>query len=217
MHKKEIGIIGLGKFGLQMGITFTALGHKVLGLDNQSDIVQKADNQLGAVYQGDATNPELLRQLRFQDLDCVVVSVGHHMEDSILIVLNLQEAQAKEIIVKAISPQHAKVLNKMGVSQAIQPEREAAIQAANRLNNPGMLDFVPAGGGVLLQQVTVAEWAGKTLSELALPSKRKIMVVASRTPPEKNFSFVPDPMRPLQNGEQLVLIGKPGDILKLTP
>lgn len=217
MSKKEIGIIGLGKFGLQMGITLTSLGHMVIGLDIQEDKIKKADGQLEAVYQGDATIPETLLQLRFQDLDHVVVSVGRSMEDSILITLNLQEMQARQLIVKASSAQHAKVLDKLGVFQVVQPEREAAIQTANRLHNPGMLDFLPHGGGMLLQQVVVEQWTGKSLSELSLPVENKVMVVASKTAPENDFVFVPDPMRPFEKGEILMLIGKPDDILKLEP
>lgn len=217
MHKKDIGIIGLGKFGLAMGVTLTGLGHRVLGLDASEDKVQAADGRIGAVYRGNATNQDTLRQLRFQDLDCVVISVGQSMENSILITLNLQDLQVKHIIAKAVSQQHATVLTRLGVSQAVQPEREAAIQAAYKIDNPGMLDLLPAGGGMLLQEVTVDRWAGKDLRELALPAGKRVMVVAKKLPAHEEYSFVPDPKEPLEKGEVLLLIGKPEDILKLAP
>lgn len=217
MKKLEIGIIGLGKFGLTMGTTLAGLGHSVMGLDASEAKVAGSDGLMGAVYQGNATNKETLRQLRFQDLDHVVVSVGGSMEDSILITLNLQDIQAKDIIVKAISPQHATVLSRLGVKRVVQPERESAIQTANKLHIPGMLDLLPAGGGVLLQELKVERWAGQSLRALALPSAHGVMVVARKDSAQSEYSFVPDPDSPLEAGEVLLVIGKPENILKLAP
>ncbi len=217
MKKKEIGIIGLGKFGLQLGMTLTQLGHRVIGLDYETQPVQRADTRLAAVYSGDAASLPTLEQLRFQDMDTVIVSVGHSMESSILITLNLQKLQTRHIIVKVVSAQHAMVMERLGVHQVVQPERDAAIQTAHRINNPGMLDLLPAGGGVMLQEAIVENWAGKTLAQLALPSRLGVMVVAKKDGGEGEFAFVPDPTAPLRQGERLLLIGKPEKILHLAP
>ena len=39
MKKMAVGIIGLGKFGLQFGPTLTELGHRVIGLDESENRV----------------------------------------------------------------------------------------------------------------------------------------------------------------------------------
>ncbi len=217
MKRLEVGVIGLGKFGLQLGATLTELGHRVVGIDGNEHKVRTAQDLLSRVYQGDATDKALLEQLRFQDLDCVAVSVGHSMEASILVALNLHDIKARHIIVKAMSPEHRKVLLRLGVHQVIQPEADVAVQTAHRLSNPGMLDFLPLGGGVLLQQVSVDAWTGKALKELNLTNKYGIMVVAAKKPGDADFSFVPDPHSPLVKSQILVLIGKPEAVLAVRP
>lgn len=217
MKKKEIGVIGLGKFGMQFGITLTELGHRVIGLDKDDNVVKHADELLSRAYRGDATDRAVLEQLRFQDLDCVAVSVGQEMETSILTVLNLYDLKVNRIIVRAVSLEHRKVLLRLGAHQVVQPELDVAILTAQRVNNPGMLDFLPLGGGVLLQYITVDKWEGKTLADLDLINKHQVMAVASKSAETQDFKFVPNSKLELHKGDSLVLIGPPEEILKLEP
>ena len=52
--KLEIGVIGLGKFGLRMASTLVSLGHTVLGIDMSEARVQRAEEALDSVYKADA-------------------------------------------------------------------------------------------------------------------------------------------------------------------
>lgn len=215
MKKLEIGIIGLGKFGLQLGISLMENGHRVIGLDNDETVVKSAQDTLSRVYQGDATDKTVLDQLRFQDLDCVAVSVGSSMETSILAALNLHDLNVRHVLAKAVSPQHRAVLQRLGVHTVVQPEMDVAKLTAMRLSNPGMLDFVDVGEGVLLQQTEVETWAGKTLMDLNLTTTHQVMVVAIKKAGESDFRFVPDPRVALEKGDILMLIGGKTAILLL--
>lgn len=206
MHK-EVGVIGLGKFGLSAALTLTELGHRVVALELNETMVQKTSHDLDAVFNGDARDKTVLEQLRFQDLDTVIVSVGGSMECSIMIVLNLQELKIRNLIVKAATPQHATVLKRLGVRRVIQPEAEMARQIAHQINSPGLLDFIALGEGVMLQKVAVKKWAGRCLAELKLPSQEGIIVVAVREAGGRDFKFVPDPLAVLAPGTELLLIG----------
>ncbi|MDR2800473.1 MAG: NAD-binding protein, partial [Desulfovibrio sp.] len=216
MRRKEIGIIGLGKFGMQLGRTLTDLGHMVVGLDTNEQVVRLASEVFAKVYQGDGTDKRILEELRFQDLDAAAVSVGGAMETSILTALNLTELQVRHILVKAVNQGHHAVLQRLGVHQIIQPEVDAATQSAMRLVNPGMLDLLPLGrGSVLVQAMAVNKWAGKTLAELNLMNRLKVMALARRKAGEKDYVFVPDPQEPLDQGDSLILIGHPDSVLSL--
>ena len=87
----EIGIIGLGKFGLRMATTLASMGHTVIGIDMSDARVQLAEELLDTVYKADATSLSVLRSLHVQDLDWVVISVGEGVEQSLSITLNVQE------------------------------------------------------------------------------------------------------------------------------
>lgn len=215
MKKLEIGIIGLGKFGLQLGVSLMENGHRVIGLDKDETVVKSVQDSLSRVYRGDATDKTALDQLRFQDMDCVAVSVGSSMETSILAALNLHDLNVRHILAKAVSPQHRAVLRRLGVHTVVQPEMDVAKLTAMRLSNPGMLDFIDVDGGVLLQQTEVNAWAGKTLADLNLTTMHQVMVVAIKKPEEKDFRFVPDPRVPLNKGDILMLIGGKDAVLSL--
>ena len=218
MQKKlEVAVIGLGKFGLTFGETLTNLGHKVIGLDLDPMRIQEAQDKLSLVYEANAINKDVLMQLELQDLDVVTVSVGNSMEASILVSLNLIEMGFDNIIVKAISPTHAKILQKLGIRRVIQPEAEVAALTARRIHYPGMLDFLPIGKGVLIQEVEVAHWAGKSLVDLNLRNNHGVLAAAIQPKGEANFQFVPDPQIPLNEGDKLLLIGNQGDVLALKP
>ncbi|CAK7045381.1 MAG: Ktr system potassium uptake protein A [Desulfovibrio sp.] len=208
MKKLEVGIIGLGKFGLQLGLSLMESGHRVVGLDNDENTVRTAQDMLSRVYRGDATDKTVLEQLRFQDMDCVALSVGSSLETSVLAALNLHDLNVPRILARASGAQHREVLRRLGVHTVIQPEADVAKLTAMRLSNPGMLDFVDVGGGVLLQQAKVDAWAGKTLMELSLTTEHQVMVVAIKKPGEKDFRFVPDARAPLEKGDTLILIGE---------
>ena len=129
--KMEVGVIGLGKFGLPLAIALEERGHSVVGVDGNENRVRQAQSLLTHVYIADAKDSAVLRQLRFQDLDLVVVSVGSSMEASILIVFNLLEMGVRKLAVKAITPEHKKILTRLGVENVIQPEHDAALIEQN--------------------------------------------------------------------------------------
>ena len=141
--KLEIGIIGLGKFGLRMATTLVSLGHTVVGIDMSETRVQLAEETLNSVYRADATNISVLRSLHIQDLDWVVISVGQSVEQSLNVTLNVQELGGPKILVKASNEEHRKILQRLGVDRALVPETDAAVMAAHQLTYPGMLDLIP--------------------------------------------------------------------------
>ncbi|WP_027187072.1 potassium channel family protein [Desulfovibrio cuneatus] len=209
MKKKlEVAVIGLGKFGLNLGASLVEQGHYVVGVDTSEQRIRIAQDMLSKVYVGDATDKQLLEQLRIQDFNAVAVSTGNSMEASILTVMNLLDLGVRHIIAKAISPEHQKVLRRIGVQQVIQPEVDVAIQTALRLTHPGMLDFLPLGGGIMLQELTVGSWAGQSLMELDLRNRYGVMVVAVKGVHDAEYTFVPAPTTRFSAGDTLVVVGK---------
>ncbi len=213
----EIGIIGLGKFGLQMARTLEQLGHHVIGIDASEHIVDCNQDVLQKVYRADATQLSTLKSLHFQDLDCVMVSVGSAVEKSLSIVLNLQELNVQRIWAKANTVEHRKILQRLGVHNAILPEHDAASLAAHQLCNPGMLDLIPRYGGILVQELIVDRWSNKTLMELNLISKYEVMVIGVRSAESEEYTFVPSAQTKLQRGDVLIVVGRQSSVKFLIP
>ncbi len=214
--KLEVGIIGLGKFGFALAQRLVELGHSVVGVDGDERAIRRAQSILAQVYQADAEDKEALEQLGFKDLDHVIVSVGHSMEASILVAMNLQELGVPKVWVKAMSEEHQKVLDRLGVDMVVFPEQYVARQLAYRLAVPGLLDYLALGEGIMVREVTVDKWAGQTLRDLNLPSTHNIQVVAVKSSGAEEFSFVPRADVPLKEGDVLVLLGKSENVLEAT-
>nr|WP_307915076.1 NAD-binding protein [Mycoplasmopsis bovis] len=74
----------------------------------------------------DATNIKALKALNIAEMDTVVVAVS----DNIEIVATLLELNVKNLIVRAKSKTHARVLKQIGANVIIQPEYEAGVRTA---------------------------------------------------------------------------------------
>jgi trk system potassium uptake protein TrkA len=217
MADKEFGVIGLGKFGLSLAQSLVNHGQKVVGVDSDPEKVKMASEILIQAYQAEAVDKVALQQLGFGDLSEVIVSTGHSMEASILITLFLKELGCGSVTVKAMSRDHEKVLRKVGADAVIFPERYAAEQLAAKLAVPGLIDYLPLGHNVLLKELVVLRWAGKTLRELNLTNAFGIQVVAVKSSGEKQFVFVPRADQPLHKGDVLAVIGRGETLVDLEP
>lgn len=212
---KEIGVIGLGKFGFSLATALTDLDLKVVGVDRNSVNVRRAQDSLAQVYQTDATDEKALEQIGFKDLNKVIVSTGDSMEASILVVLNLQSLGVKNIWVKAISEEHERVLYKLGVPFVIFPEEFVALQLAHRLASTGVHDYFGLGKDVVTREIVVDKWTGKDLRELNLTNKYHVQVIAIRPASDSEFSFVPYADAALNSGDVMILLGKTENVMKV--
>jgi trk system potassium uptake protein TrkA len=213
--KKEIAVIGLGKFGYALAKALTELGHSVVGVDINPEYVRRAQDIIAQAYQADATDEKMLSQIGIKDLNRVIVSTGDSMEASILVVLNLQAVGVKNIWVKAISEAHERVLYKLGVPFVVFPEAFVAAQMANRLTAPGLQEYFGLGKDVAVREIIVENWIGKTLRDLDLTNKYQVQVIAFRLAGHSEFHFVPQADRALKAGDVLVLLGRTEDIMRV--
>lgn len=208
MAKREFGIIGLGKFGLSLAQALVHQDQSVVGVDNDAERVRGASDLLTQAYQADAMDKTALTQMGFADFAETVVSTGHSMEASILITLFLKEIGCRHVTVKAISSDHEKVLRRVGADEVIFPEQFAAKQLAAKLAVPGLIDYLPLGTNVLLKELTVDKWAGKSLRDLDLTNAFGVQVVAVRQASRGQFVFVPKADEVLRKGDVLAVLGQ---------
>jgi trk system potassium uptake protein TrkA len=215
--KKPIGIIGLGKFGFQLGKTLIELGRPVVGIDVAASNVKRAQQLFTHVYQADASNKDVLEQIGIGDLDHVIISVGNSVAASSMIAMYLKEFNIANVWAKAIDNDHAKLLMKIGVNQVVIPEHLAARQLANRIAMPGFIDYLPFDLDMVLEQLTVKNWAGKSLREIELTSRFGVQVIAIRKVNGKKYKFVPKADDLLEKDDVVVVIGHAERLRNLEP
>lgn len=212
-----IAIIGLGKFGFQLGSTLMGLGQQVVGLDSDPERIRRAQHVFTQVYHGDAADKEVLRQLGFSDFDQVAVSVGDSIAASTMIVMYLKELTVPRVWVKAINMDHWKLLEKVGADEIIIPEHLAARQLANRIANPGFIEFLSFDQSMSVRELVVDSWAGKNLKQLDLSNRYNLQIIAVKRPGKKEFAYTPRGETLLEKDDRLIAIGKMENFNRITP
>jgi trk system potassium uptake protein TrkA len=134
-----------------------------------------------------------------------------------MIAMYLKEFNIANVWAKAIDNDHAKLLMKIGVNQVVIPEHLAARQLANRIVMPGFIDYLPFDLDMVLEQLTVKNWAGKSLREIELTSRFGVQVIAIRKVNGKKYKFVPKADDLLEKDDVVVVIGHAERLRKLEP
>jgi trk system potassium uptake protein TrkA len=131
--KKNVAVIGLGRFGEAVALRLMELGHEVVGIDGDANIVQKLADDLPHVVQADSTEAEAMMALGVNEVDFAVVAIGASLEGSVLSVLALQELGVKEIWAKASTRQHGLILERLGVTKVVYPEADMGKALAEQI------------------------------------------------------------------------------------
>src|SRR3712207_9217272 len=83
---RQFVIIGLGRLGSSMLDTLLSLGHEVLGIDLDEDLVQdlSAEYPQAHLVAADATEESVLRDLNVANFDGAAVVIEENMQAGIL-------------------------------------------------------------------------------------------------------------------------------------
>jgi trk system potassium uptake protein TrkA len=224
MAKGDFAVIGLGRFGSAISRTLRALGHDVLGIDTDMELVQHMRPFLTDAVQADATDVEALRGLDIASYDAVVVAIGTDFESAILATMGLKELGVARVLAKAGTAIEQKVLSKLGADLVVFPEDDAGYRVAHSMVYPNMNDFVDLGEDYLVLEVSVKpEWVGRSPADLGIPAS------SSRVGPNAEYAglqiqllrrgkrliVLPDPGLPLEAGDVMALVGTHRDLARL--
>lgn len=210
---KEFAVIGLGNFGATVARELSRLSCKVTAIDGDKGRVQAVQDDTHLAILADATEREFLQNLEVDTFDAIIVSTGENTHASILITLHLKELGARKIIVKAKSEDHAKILLKVGATQAIIPEKQMAVKIAHSLTESNLIDFLPlTGQHYVAELVPPARFVDKSLRELKVRTKYNVQVIAIKDLPAGQFNFAPGGEYRIKASDILVVLGQGKDI-----
>lgn len=212
----KFAVIGLSSFGINLAKVLYEQGMEVLAIDKQKGKIEEVKDFVSHAVTMDAAVKENLLALGIRDMDVVVVSMGPGMEESILTVLYLHEIGIARIVVKALSEDHAKILEAVGGHEVIFPEKDMGIKTALRLCNPNIMDYFPLISGIQIQEIAPSEkLIGKSLKELELRKKFGIQVLAIKEIISEKINFVPDADFVIKDSDILVVMGDEKSLSKL--
>jgi trk system potassium uptake protein TrkA len=213
---KRVVIIGLGIFGFNLMKTLHENGIEVVAIDKNKEVVQQARECCTKAIVADGTSRDVMESLGIHEEDVVIISFGEDLAASTLTTLHLKEMKVKQIIVKAPNEDHKHVLEKVGATEVIIPEKEMADKIARSLISPNILDYIPLSEDYTISEIVPPpSFMGKTIGDLHLRTKHHIEVIAIREMMPERLTMVPRADFVIKDTDILVIIGREKDIQKI--
>lgn len=216
--KKQVCVIGMGRFGATVAQELYQSGHDVLAIDNEEGKIQDMLGQVTYAVRADATNDSVLRELGVSDFDVAIVALGsENIQASILITVLLKSLTIPFIIARAATQVHGDALERIGADKVVYPEAESARRVAHIDFNAGIVDFMelaPASG--ISKVHPPEEMLRHTLDEAGLggpQGKHGVVVLAIRR--GRAYILNPSKDEDIKPGDQLVIAGRNDQIAKL--
>lgn len=204
-NKRDIAVIGIGKFGQSVVEQLVDLKRFVLAIDvEESRLIQSSRITKTAI--ADAADIEALRNLGLSKFKTVIVAAT----DNIEIVAALTELGVKHIIAKAKSMRHERVLSQIGVDVIVRPEAEAGVRTALIATNPNFIKYsellqeVGDGYAIGGSVVTDKKWLDKPIKDLRFKTLNVSVVSIKRG----TKVILPGGDQKLKLGDIVTIIGK---------
>jgi len=213
---KKFAVIGLGNFGANVARELSELGCKVTAIDVDKAKVQSLQDKADLAIIADVTERSFLENLGVDNYACFIVSTGKDSHASILIVLHLKELGAAQIIVKANSEDHAKILYKVGATETVIPEKQMAVKLSRSLARPDLIDQLPLTGEYYVAEIAPPDdFVNKKLMDLRLRTKYHIQVIALKDSATGEFEFAPGGEHIIRENDMMIVLAKEQDIINL--
>ena len=210
---RQFAVIGLGRLGSAMIGTLSSLGHEVLGIDANEDLIQDLSGQYPEAHlvAADATDELVLRDLNVGQFDGAAVVIGEDMEAGILATANLKEMGVPFVVARASTKLHARVLERVGADRIIEPEKDMGAQVARTMASPGVMDYIDLGEEEALIEAEIpGEWKGKSLADLHLSRQSGLTILAVK--PKGKAGTIPRADTVLREGDVVVVGGTKKDL-----
>ena len=204
--KKQVCVIGVGRFGAAVAQELYQSGHDVLAIDSDEAKIQDLLGHVTYAVRADASNEAVLKELDVADFDVAVVGLGSdNVQSSILITVLLKSIGVPFVIARATNELHGSTLERVGADRVVFPEMESARRTAHIGFTAGVIDYMPIVPNFGISKMRPPEeMLGRTLEEVGLggsQDKRGVSVLAIR---RGRTSF----LHPAKDEEI-----KPGDVL----
>jgi trk system potassium uptake protein TrkA len=217
-------VFGLGNFGASLSIQLVELGHEVIGVDLNIELVERYKNSITHTIALDSTNKDAIAQLPLEDIDAAIVGIGENEGAIIMTTALLKQVGIERIICRVTSPIQKIVLEAMNIEEFVYPEASSAERLALKLDLPGVIESFQINTDYRLLEVNVPlRYIEKSIEELDLAKKYRLVLVTIIKKIIKKHVFgdnksdmqvvgIVPPNTVLKSGDILLLFGSPRDL-----
>ena len=208
--KKQVVVIGLGRFGSGLARSLYNLGHDVLAMDTNEERVQSMMGQVTYPITGSGTNETVLREMGIPEYSAAVVAVGSDIVSSVLTCVLLKTMGVPYIVARAHDEVHGSALERIGIDKVVHAESEMGMRLAHNLFNPNLHEYLEIAPTFGLSRMKVPQgYVNKTLKELGFSGPRdKYGLAVLAIARGREITLNPDVDDKVQVGDTLILAGK---------
>ena len=191
LFEDDVLVIGLGRFGSAVALELTKLGHRVIAVERDNALAETYVNKFAKVVHADMSQASAVDMIRTAEPKIAIVGIGSSIESSVLASANLVDAGVPSIWAKALSPEHQRILDRIGVHHVISPESDAGRRVAHLVNGR-LLDYIEFDDGFAIVKINPPqETIGFTLEQSQIRRKYGVTVVGVKAPGEDFTYAVP--------------------------
>ncbi len=204
--KQSVLVVGLGRFGTAAALELMALGHEVLAVDSDEVRVNDIAPDVTHAVQADASDAGALKALGAGDFAHAIVAISGETEPSIFATMALRNLGVGNVIAKAGTALHGAILERVGATRVVYPEREMGARVAHSFDTRHVIDYLDIAPGFgIVRYGPPPGWIGKSLRDLDLHGKFNLTVIALRR--GTNVTVNPHRDETIAAGDEIVLIG----------
>ena len=213
LYDDDVLVIGLGRFGGAAALELQRLGHRVLGVESDGALAEKFLGRLTKIVQADAADAKIIETVKARSFAIAIIGIGSSVEASVLAAANLVDAGIPSIWAKAMSPEHARILERIGVHNLVRPEADSGRRVAHLVNGK-LQDYIEFDDGfAIVKMRPPKETLGFTLEQSQLRSTYGVTVVGVKSPGQ-DFTYAVPQTKVMQD-DLLIVAGKVSLIEKL--
>ena len=207
--KKSVAVLGLGKFGSSVARALTKGGAEVLAVDKNEDLVREIADEVTCTVCVDVSDKEMMNNIGLEGMDAVVIATAEHLDASVMALMIVKEIGVPYVLVKADGTLKGEILKRVGAD----PEEEMGARIANNLLGGSMTDLFDLSADTSIVKVPARkEWINKSLADINFRGKYNVNVIAIEG--NAGVDGAPDPTQPINEQDNLVLIGKKRDLAR---
>lgn len=154
----NIIIAGDGEVGVHLAKSLTELDYNITVVDPHSELLKRLESETDLMtITGDSTSPQVLIDANVADCD-LFLSVLHDESVNLVTCILAKKLKAKKTVARIsnaelLTPKHREMFRELGVDELVCPERIAAREITNLLNNSVATEFFDFSGGLLTMYV----------------------------------------------------------------
>ncbi|HQJ25342.1 MAG TPA: TrkA family potassium uptake protein, partial [Bacillota bacterium] len=186
-------------------------GAEVFAIDKEEEKVRKYANFVTHAVAADVTDRDAMESIGIRNADVAVITTASNITMSVMGTMILKELGIPNVIAKAKDEMHGRILQAVGASRVVYPEKEAGERLAHSILSNNFIDLIELDPRFSILEIKAPEKVvGRTLKQIDVRAKYGVNIVAVKS--GSNWILTPGANDIIKQNDILVAIGSNEDL-----